>query len=645
LAQAIVLPAFAVSVLTGKDLILQVGGMQFISNMASVVLLFSGFLTQSQATVTPETVTIEVIGAPGAPFARSFASAAWSASMKRMYVFGGEFENQSLSNELYYFDVEAESWTMPSPGGDVPVARMAAGAVWDDNQSCLYLFGGSTGGLQGSTADMPELFKYDLQTNNWTMLSQNIDLADSDDLIVEGAALVLRPANNSIMMLIPENENNKMELLLYDLEAGNWSLAPASDGVKPSTRYYASAAWNEPARMLYVFGGAGLNSLRIHKDALLVYDEQASLWTKLDPAGSLPLGRAAAVAAWTDSGMLVFGGYHATLAIDSPWLNITSAALNDLQLWEPLPEANTSADGEWMELINNTATFKQTALNLRRLSGGPEGRLGACSAYDAVTQRMYVYGGFTTPGVFGLFANNENSVLGDRTFFDDILMIQAGTTSTATSSTGTSTTSATTGTITSSTMSSMTTSSTTMTTMTMTSTSLSTSATTTQNETTSEDTTTTEAAGTPVTVTLAVEIMVADPTEITGNATYIDAMKMGLGELLDVSMDSVQVSFAGNLTATFSITFADQATAMTKTAAPAKMTMATLETAVEGWLMGVGASLSMEVIAMSWTFPWVTTTVEGTTTTDSNFSSGESQGHGLLAPPWWIAAVALAGSC
>jgi|GEM_PF-3869670 len=83
----------------------------------------------------------------------------------RMYLFGGQTEQGSLLGDLWAFDPIKKNWTELRPNGSRPTARADATLAYDYDGH-LWLFGGKT-----TSGVINELWKYDPNTNQWTLVS------------------------------------------------------------------------------------------------------------------------------------------------------------------------------------------------------------------------------------------------------------------------------------------------------------------------------------------------------------------------------------------------------------------------------------------------------------------------------------------
>src|SRR5262249_42745332 len=138
---------------------------------------------------------------------------------------------------------------------------------------------------------------------------------------------------------------------------GTWSLIGPPSGVQ---RFEPSVVFDPIQQRLISFGGA---------DSLLsgdtyVFSLASGSWSKLTTSGPPPPARRLHGAIYDSNAnrMIVFGGYD---------------------------ETNLLADVWALSLSSGTPTWSQLSV-----SGGPTPRAGFVSAFDAVNNRMLIYGGY-----------------------------------------------------------------------------------------------------------------------------------------------------------------------------------------------------------------------------------------------------------
>ena len=81
---------------------------------------------------------------PERPGGRFYTSNVYDPGNDRVLIFGGNLGAPGLSNELWGFDLEAESWRLLEPLGDPPAPREGAAAIFLQERGRMVVFGGTT---------------------------------------------------------------------------------------------------------------------------------------------------------------------------------------------------------------------------------------------------------------------------------------------------------------------------------------------------------------------------------------------------------------------------------------------------------------------------------------------------------------------
>lgn len=113
--------------------------------------------TGSWVELTPGGVT-----APG----QSAACIAYDPVARRMFLFGGEFQDGGSTNTTYQYLVDTNTWQSDPTTGPTPLGESFNQCVWDPATSRLVVYGGqlNAGGPTGGT------YAYDPATKKWTAL-------------------------------------------------------------------------------------------------------------------------------------------------------------------------------------------------------------------------------------------------------------------------------------------------------------------------------------------------------------------------------------------------------------------------------------------------------------------------------------------
>ncbi|OAY32996.1 nitrile-specifier protein 5 [Manihot esculenta] len=84
----------------------------------------------------------------------------------KAYAFGGEFTPRvPVDNNLYVFDLQTQTWSIPVVTGDIPPPRV--GVTMAAVGKTIYVFGGR----DATHKELNELYSFDTFSNKWTLLS------------------------------------------------------------------------------------------------------------------------------------------------------------------------------------------------------------------------------------------------------------------------------------------------------------------------------------------------------------------------------------------------------------------------------------------------------------------------------------------
>ncbi len=279
------------------------------------------------------------------PPSRGFGVANWTDLEGNLWLYGGISSypgaQPHVYTDLWKYDVESNMWTWinGSPNSDVPPvysmpgvpsqdahpgSRSEMGATWVDLEGNLWLFGGGGDGIGSDYFLYNDLWKYDIELNQWAFIRGQ---TYSGPPSVYGTQGVSNPSNepsgrmaygswvdsqgNFWMMggnQLNSGYNIYNDLWRYNPNTNEWTwMKGASETGDPG--YYgnkgiASLSNNPPARFenranwiendkLYMFGGyyslqTGFNQML---NDLWVYDIATNAWTWLsgDTLGQPPL--------------------------------------------------------------------------------------------------------------------------------------------------------------------------------------------------------------------------------------------------------------------------------------------------------------------------------------------------------------------
>jgi hypothetical protein len=250
---------------------------------------------------------------------------------------------------LLIAQADAQQWTQLQPGGDAPTPRGNAAAIYDPVGHRLVAFGGRVPG-----GELNDVWALDLREMRWHNITPN-----------SGPAPTPRWSHNAVYdptaqrMLVWSGRRGGMfynDVWAFDLNAQTWTQLVAS-GPAPNLRYGTAAVFDPLANELVNFAGftdAG------RFDDTWRFDPENLRWRELGMTNN-PGPRCLHSASYDSRRhrMLIYGGQRG------------SASLGDL--WA----LDLNGDS-WRELTPTTS---------------PPGRTFAASIYDALSDRLVVFGG------------------------------------------------------------------------------------------------------------------------------------------------------------------------------------------------------------------------------------------------------------
>jgi N-acetylneuraminic acid mutarotase len=343
-----------------------------------------------------------VYGTRGTPAAANvpgarYGSVSWTDSDGNFWLFGGNgfTVGECSLNDLWKFDMASRQWTWVSGSSvqnqagvygtqgtpstaNIPGAR--AGSVgWADNAGNLWLFGGTGYDSNGLNDDLNDLWKFDIDTLEWTWVSGakvtrqagtygtrgvpdaanipgaregSVSWTDSDGNFWLFGGMGYDAASHGFVSQLND-------LWKFDKTTLEWTWVSGADVVRQAGNYgnkgvpsatnvpgarEASLSWTGIDGNFWLFGGKDQDGF--YQNDLWKFDLGTSEWTWVSgdstPQQSSVYGTKGAAAAankpgsrehitgWTDSSgnLWLFGGY----GYDSPGVN---GYFNDLWKYEP----------------------------------------------------------------------------------------------------------------------------------------------------------------------------------------------------------------------------------------------------------------------------------------------------------------------
>ena len=225
------------------------------------------------------------ISTAGAPSARSFHSAVWTG--ERMIVWGG-----SSGPAVYYgdggrYDPLTDSWTPMATEG-APASRDGHSTVWTGAEMIVW------GGTRYGELPFGDGARYDPATDTWSAIS----MAGAPSAQVGHVAVW----TGTEMIIWGGGAGPDVGGARYDPATDAWSTMTTAGA--PARRFVTSAVWT--GTEMVVWGGMNSTGTSYFSSGGR-YNPIANAWTPTSLVGA-PSPRAAHIAAWTGSRMLVWSG-------------------------------------------------------------------------------------------------------------------------------------------------------------------------------------------------------------------------------------------------------------------------------------------------------------------------------------------------
>ncbi|MDL1945129.1 T9SS type A sorting domain-containing protein [Chloroflexi bacterium CFX2] len=237
--------------------------------MASIgddkVLLFGGAADLYYTTLSNETWVYDLsentwtnmLPQGGAPTARAEHKMAFIGDDKVLLFGGGvDIENLTISDETWIYDLSDNTWTNMSPPGGIPTARWGQGMAFVGGDQVV-LFGGFD-----DSSIFDDTWVYDLSANSWTLKNPTTDPLEP---LWQGGGVSLAYVGGDQVLLLSCSFDlpTSNATWLYDLSDNQWQL---KNEVSPAFLFYgAGMASLTGSDWVFLFGGEGSsNGTRVY---------------------------------------------------------------------------------------------------------------------------------------------------------------------------------------------------------------------------------------------------------------------------------------------------------------------------------------------------------------------------------------------
>jgi len=216
------------------------------------------------------------------PLARFGYSAAYDPVGGGIYLFGGInwYTTDQVLQDLWYFDMGTQDWSLKSVSGSAPGNRSFSGAVVDPENGELYIYGGQWGSYMYN-----DIWKYDPFGSSWS------EVNDINAPIKRSAqGMALDPNGGGFFVFAGGYDDGggiiiNNELWRYDFTTKTWT---QKTGPQPPHMWHGKLCSGEDK--LFLFGGYTIGFFNLQND-IYVYNISQGFWSKVAKTGSVPYPR------------------------------------------------------------------------------------------------------------------------------------------------------------------------------------------------------------------------------------------------------------------------------------------------------------------------------------------------------------------
>ncbi len=300
------------------------------------------------------------------PAPRASHGMAYDTESDQVILFGGATGSSHQFGDTWAYDFDLNTWTNMNPAGG-PSPRSAHAMTYDAVADRVILFGGVNVGGGTTFVELNDTWSYDFNTNTWE--NRNPVVAPSPRL---GHRMAYDIQSGHTVLLSGHRGQGLGTLFhdtwAYDFFANEWTDMASSPN--PAAGNDGSLVYDAESDRIIMFGGDGPGRLTFFDDTWS-YDFESNTWSDSNPSQRPSPRSLHGMAYDADSDRtILFGGDSGSGGNDETWalhLNLS----------------------DWREMSP---------------SSRPSGRLAHGMAYDGDSDRVILFGGWST--FFGL-TNDE----------------------------------------------------------------------------------------------------------------------------------------------------------------------------------------------------------------------------------------------
>src|SRR5262252_1111533 len=289
----------------------------------------------------------------------------------------------------------APLWRQLNPSGSVPQVRYGAASAYDPARDTMLLFGGTDKTTAYNDVRVLSNASGASGTPTWTTRQTT----GTPPAARSSALAAYNPAQDAFFVFGGVDGNNSIKMDLWKLSnasgaagASVWSSVSAAGAAPSPVRTQMSAIYDPTSDALIFFGGISCQPTlcTFYNDTYAIRGLTTQpTWSKVSTAGGSPPGRFlhSSIYDAANDRMVIYGGNAAT---------------------SPSGDAMASLDDVWTltGATGGAASWSQVVTD-----SGPGAMMGQSAQYDAVNDRMIVYGGVNTRN----YVTTDTWILADLT--------------------------------------------------------------------------------------------------------------------------------------------------------------------------------------------------------------------------------------
>jgi hypothetical protein len=267
------------------------------------------------------------------PAPRFTANGVYNFAKQQMIMWSGQ--GSAFFNDVWAFDLNAQSWSQFNPPNPKPNIRYGTAAVFDPKAKELVTFAGFT-----DAGRFDDTWRFNVNSETWKEVST----------VAHPEKRCLHTASYDALkhrMIIYGGQTNgpRGDIWAFDLAQNTWTdLTPANS---PAGRWFPTNIFDAANNRVIIFGG---NLGSSQSNETWAFNLMNNTWQQLLPSGSAPEARegAAAIYIHSEGRIIVFGGRGGSFFNDvwslrhlSPPTTVENNSANELpatfRLWENYP--------------------------------------------------------------------------------------------------------------------------------------------------------------------------------------------------------------------------------------------------------------------------------------------------------------------